>query len=50
MVLCLETGGEWGISIQVDTVPDEVDNVGPMQLFAVDSLAKLATTWGEIKR
>ena len=50
VVLCLETGGEWGISIQVDTVPDEVDNVGPMQLFAVDSLAKLATTWGEIKR
>ncbi len=44
-----ETGGEWGISVQVDPVPDEVNNIGPAELFAVEPVAKLATTWGKIK-
>lgn len=50
VVKCLETGGEWGISVQVDPVPDEVDNKGPASLFAVDPMAKLAVTWGGIKK
>ena len=44
-----ETGGEWGISAQVDPVPDEVDNKGPASLFAVESAGKLSTTWSSIK-
>ena len=49
VVLCLETGGEWGISTQVDNKPDEVDNQGPAKLFAVDVENKLSTTWGYLK-
>jgi len=45
-----ETGGEWGISAQVDPVPNEVNNIGPTQLFAVEPAGKLATIWGEIKK
>lgn len=44
-----ETGGEWGISVQVNPVPDEVDNKGPAALFAVDPADKLPNTWGNIK-
>lgn len=46
---CYETAGEWGISVQVDPVPDEVNNIGPDELFAVEPVHKLATTWGNIK-
>lgn len=49
VVLCEETGGEWGISVQVDNKPDEVDNQGPPSLFAVDIESKLSTTWGNLK-
>jgi hypothetical protein len=49
VVGCHETAGEWGISVQVDPVPDEVNNIGPDELFAVEPVAKLATTWGKIK-
>ncbi len=44
-----ETGGEWGISVKVDPIPDEVDNKGPAALFAVDPANKLPNTWGNIK-
>jgi len=44
-----ETGGEWGISVQVDPVPDEVNNIGPVELFAVEPMDKLPITWGKIK-
>lgn len=49
VVGCYESSGEWGISVQVDPVPDEVDNVGPAKLFAVESIDKLSTTWSSIK-
>jgi len=49
IVKATETGGEWGISTQVDPVPNDVDNVGPSQLFAVESMGKLSTTWSSIK-
>jgi hypothetical protein len=45
-----ETGGEWGISVQVDPVPNEVDASGPDAIFAVDPATKLATTWGKIRQ
>jgi hypothetical protein len=44
-----ETGGEWGISVQVDPIPDEVNTVGPVELFAVEPVDKLSTTWANIK-
>ena len=44
-----ETGGEWGFSAQVDPVPDEVNNVGPAKLFAVEPVDKMPIKWGYIK-
>jgi hypothetical protein len=44
-----ETGGEWGITVRVDPIPDEVNNVGPAVLFAVEPMDKLPITWGKIK-
>lgn len=44
-----ETGGEWGISVQVDPIPDDVDSSGPDALFAVEPASKLTATWGEVK-
>lgn len=44
-----ETGGEWGISVQVDPIPDEIDASGPDAMFAVDPAHKLATTWAGLK-
>ena len=49
VVGCYETGGEWGITVQVDPAPDEVSNIGPPELFAVEPVGKLPITWGEIK-
>ena len=49
VVLCLETGGEWGLSVQLDNKPDEVNNQGPSGLFAVDVDGKLSTTWSHLK-
>jgi len=49
VVGCYETGGEWGITVQVDPVPDVVDNIGPPELFAVEPMHKLPITWGKIK-
>ncbi len=50
VVGCYEAAGEWGITIQVDTIPDEVDSAGPEVLFAVEPMSKLATTWGMLKK
>lgn len=44
-----ETGGEWGFSVLPDPPPDEVDNTGPQELFAVELDGKSSTTWGGIK-
>jgi hypothetical protein len=44
-----ETGGEWGITVRVDPIPDEVNNIGPPELFAVEAMDKLPITWGKIK-
>jgi len=44
-----ERGGEWGFSVLPAPPPDEVDNTGPQQLFAVEADNKLSTTWGYIK-
>jgi len=49
VVGCYEAAGEWGITVQLDTIPDEVDTVGPASLFAVDYKGKLSTTWGSAK-
>jgi hypothetical protein len=49
VVGCYESSGEWGISVQVDPVPDEVDNKGPAILFAVEPVDKMSITWGRIK-
>ncbi len=47
---CYEAAGEWGITVQVDNPPDEVNTVGPAELFAVEPAGKLPTMWGEIKK
>lgn len=49
VVGCYETGGEWGISVQVNPIPDEVDSSGPDALFTVEPAFKLTATWGEVK-
>jgi hypothetical protein len=49
VVGCYEAAGEWGITVQVDPIPDVVDNIGPPELFAVEPMGKLPITWGEIK-
>ena len=50
VVGCYEAAGEWGITVQVDPIPDEVNNIGPDELFAVEPMHKLATTWGKTKQ
>ena len=49
VVGCYEAAGEWGITVQVDPVPDHVNSAGPEELFAVEPMSKLTTTWGKIK-
>lgn len=49
VVGCHESGGEWGITVQVDPIPDVVNNIGPPELFAVEPMEKLPVTWGKIK-
>lgn len=44
-----ESGGEWGVSVKIDPVPDEVDNTGK-PFLAVEPKTKLSATWGAIKR
>jgi hypothetical protein len=50
VVGCYEAAGEWGITVQVDTIPDEVNSAGPEVLFAVEPASKLSTTWGSLKK
>ena len=49
VVGCYEAAGEWGITVQVDPVPNIINNVGPPELFAVEPMDKLTTTWGKIR-
>jgi hypothetical protein len=49
VVGCYESGGEWGITVQVDPIPDAVNSSGPEELFPVEPVDKLPMTWGEIK-
>ena len=49
VVGCYEAAGEWGITVQVDPIPDVINNIGPPELFAVEPMDKLPVTWGKIK-
>ena len=49
VVGCYESAGEWGITVQVDAIPDELNSAGPEELFAVEPADKMPVTWGEIK-
>lgn len=49
VVGCYESGGEWGITVLLDTIPDEVNSAGPETLFAVEPMSKLTATWGSLK-